>query len=51
MEVQIKIVLVITGLHIIIQSYYTKGNIYHKVQLDVEHLLMHLSYEKIEVKE
>ncbi len=51
MEVQVKIVIIVTGLHNFIQSYCIIRNIYDKTQLDAEHLLMHLSHRKEEVEE
>lgn len=42
-NIQVKIVLAVTGLHNFIQSHRTKGDIYDKAQLDAECLLMRLS--------
>lgn len=44
--VQVKIVLVITGLYNFIQSHWTTKNIYNKAQLDAECLLIRLSRGK-----
>lgn len=49
MDVQVKIVLAVTGLHNFIQSHRTTGDIYDKAQLDAERLLMCLSRGEEEV--
>ena len=51
MEVQVKIVLLVTRLHNFIQSHCTTGDIYDKAQLDAERLLIRLSRGEEEVEE
>lgn len=49
MNILVKIILVVTRLYYFIQSYKTIRNIYNKVQLDLEYLLIHLFQGEKEV--
>lgn len=49
MDIQVKMVLEVTGLYNFIQSHRTTRDIYDKTQLDAEHLLMRLSLKEEEV--